>query len=93
MSIKNDLNGIFRIIFPSNICKAKAEDTLTDALHQCAHRSISLMRTTENIKLIQKAKRRDPDAFTELINLYMKDSSSYLSPFLCLLVRKVFVFF
>jgi RNA polymerase sigma-70 factor (ECF subfamily) len=31
------------------------------------------MRTTENIKLIQKAKRRDPDAFTELINLYMKD--------------------
>ena len=31
------------------------------------------MRTTENFKLIQKAKRRDPDAFTELMNLYMKD--------------------
>ena len=31
------------------------------------------MRTTENFKLIQKAKRRDPDAFTELMNLYMRD--------------------
>ena len=31
------------------------------------------MRTTENIKLIKMAKRRDHDAFTELINLYMKD--------------------
>lgn len=31
------------------------------------------MRNTENFKLIQKAKRRDPDAFTELMNLYMKD--------------------
>ena len=31
------------------------------------------MSTTENFKLIQKAKRRDPEAFTELINLYMKD--------------------
>ena len=40
------------MIFPSNICKAKAEDALTDALHQCAHRSRSLMRTTENFKLM-----------------------------------------
>ena len=31
------------------------------------------MSTTENFKLIQKAKRRDPEAFTELMNLYMKD--------------------
>ena len=59
--------------FPSNVCKAEAEDALTDALHQCAHRSRNLMRTTDNFKLIQKAKRRDPDAFTELMNLYMKD--------------------
>ena len=61
------------MIFPSNVCKAKAEDALTDALHQCAHRGRNLMRNTENFKLIQKAKRRDPDAFTELMNLYMKD--------------------
>ena len=31
------------------------------------------MRNTENFKLIQKAKRRNPDAFTELMNFYMKD--------------------
>ena len=31
------------------------------------------MSNTENFKLIQKAKRRDPEAFTELMNLYMKD--------------------
>ena len=31
------------------------------------------MSTTENFKLIQKAKRRDPEAFTELMSLYMKD--------------------
>ena len=31
------------------------------------------MSTTENFRLIQKAKERDPDAFTELMNLYMKD--------------------
>lgn len=31
------------------------------------------MSTTENFKLIQKAKRRDPEAFTELMDLYMKD--------------------
>ncbi len=54
-------------------CRAKAEDALTDALQQCAHRSRSLMSNTENFKLIQKAKRRDPEAFTELMNLYMKD--------------------
>ena len=31
------------------------------------------MSNTENFKLIQKAKRREPEAFTELMNLYMKD--------------------
>ena len=31
------------------------------------------MSNTENFNLIQKAKRRDPDAFSELMNLYMKD--------------------
>lgn len=31
------------------------------------------MSTLGNLKLIQKAKERDPEAFTELINLYMKD--------------------
>ena len=31
------------------------------------------MSNTENFILIQKAKRRDPDAFSELMNLYMKD--------------------
>ena len=31
------------------------------------------MSNTENFILIQKAKRRDPEAFTELMNLYMKD--------------------
>lgn len=31
------------------------------------------MSTTENFKLIQKAKKRDPEAFTELMSLYMKD--------------------
>ena len=31
------------------------------------------MSNAENFKLIQKAKRRDPEAFTELMNLYMKD--------------------
>ncbi|PWJ71255.1 RNA polymerase sigma-70 factor (ECF subfamily) [Ruminococcaceae bacterium R-25] len=31
------------------------------------------MSNTENFKLVQKAKRRDPEAFTELMNLYMKD--------------------
>ena len=31
------------------------------------------MSTTENFRLIQKAKERDPDAFAELMNLYMKD--------------------
>ena len=31
------------------------------------------MSTLGSLKLIQKAKERDPEAFTELINLYMKD--------------------
>ena len=31
------------------------------------------MSNTENFMLIQRAKRRDPEAFTELMNLYMKD--------------------
>ena len=31
------------------------------------------MSNTENFKLVQKAKMRDPEAFTELMNLYMKD--------------------
>ena len=31
------------------------------------------MSTLGNLKLIQKAKERDPEAFTELMNLYMKD--------------------
>lgn len=56
----------------SNVCKNQTEDALRDS-NLCAQQEPNISMTKDTLLLIAKAKKRDADAFTELMDFYSRD--------------------
>jgi RNA polymerase sigma factor (sigma-70 family) len=65
-------NGIFLPLFLSNMCKGKKWMLRSHPKYLCTQEERP-MQSEEMQNLVEKARQKEPDAFTELMQLYLKD--------------------